>query len=84
MITDLALLSTRQLQKEAARALAAGEGFGNQDLVIFNKAGHHDSLAWYRAVIEWYVQKHGGMPSAIGPGVDVNLILGDDDAPGNL
>jgi hypothetical protein len=77
MITDLTLLSTRQLQKEAARALAAGEGFGNHDLVRFNKLAHHDSHAWYRAVISWYVDTHGDLPSRVGPGVAVKLLVDD-------
>jgi hypothetical protein len=77
MIADLSLLSTRQLQKEAARALAAGEGFGNHDLVRFNKLAHHDSHAWYRAVISWYVDTHGGLPSRVGPGVAVKLLVDD-------
>ena len=76
MITDLTLLSTRQLQKEAARALAAGEGFGNHDLVRFNKLAHHDSHAWYR-VISWYVDTHGDLPSRVGPGVAVKLLVDD-------
>jgi len=78
MITDLTLLSTRQLQTEAARALSAGDGFGNHDLVRFNKAAHHDSHAWYRAVIEWYVSVHGDLPSRVGPGMTVKLLVEDE------
>jgi hypothetical protein len=72
-------LSTRQLQKEAARVLASGAGFGNHDLVEFNKSAHHDSHAWYRAVISWYVDKHGDLPSKVGPGASVQLLLEDLD-----
>ena len=78
---DLSDLNLRTLQREAARALAAGQGFGNHDLVRFNKAAHHDSHAWYRAVISWYVQQYGDLPSRIGPGRDVTLLL-DSDEPG--
>lgn len=70
-------LSVRQLQTECARVLAAGQGFGNHDLVRFNKMAHHDSHAWYRSVITWYVDQHGDLPSKIGPGRDVRLLLED-------
>ena len=66
MISDINSLTPRQLQKEAARVLGAGEGFGNHDLVKFNNAAHHDSHAWYRAVIAWYVAQHGDLPSKTG------------------
>lgn len=74
---DLSSMTTRQLQKEAARVLAAGDGFGNHDLVRFNKLAHHDSQAWYKAVINWYVEQHGDLPSKIGPGSLVSLLLDD-------
>lgn len=76
---ELYSLSQRQLQTEAARALAAGDGFNNQDLVQFNKKAHHDSHAWYRAVIEWYLDRHGGLPSQVGPASEVKLLLEDRD-----
>ena len=72
-------LSTRQLQTEAARVLASGDGFGNHDLVMFNKAAHHDSHAWYKAVIAWYVAGHGNLPSLVGPGATVHLLLEDSN-----
>lgn len=71
----IAALTVRDLQKEAARVLAAGDGFGNHDLVRFNKMAHHDSQAWYKAVISWYVSQHGDLPSKVGPGRDVKLLL---------
>jgi hypothetical protein len=74
-MADLNLLSVRQLQIEAARALAAGEGFSNHDLAMFNKLAHHDSHAWYRAVISWYIDQHGDLPSIAGPGVAVKLLM---------
>lgn len=76
-MVDLSSMATRQLQKEAARVLAASGGMGNHDLVRFNKLAHHDSQAWYRAVIAWYVEKHGDLPSKAGPGADVKLLLDD-------
>ena len=77
MTTDLSLLTARQLQKEAARVLSAGDGFGNHDLVRFNKAAHHDSHAWYRTVITWYVDQYGDLPSRVGPGTEVVLLMDD-------
>ena len=81
---DLTELTARDLQKECARVLACGEGFGNHDLVRFNKMANHDSQAWYRAVIRWYVDQHGDLPSRIGPGKDVVLLLDSSDESGNL
>ena len=77
MTVDLDTLSPRQLQKESARVLSAGGGFGNYDLVRFNKAAHHDSHAWYRTVITWYVEQYGDLPSKTGPGTDVVLLMDD-------
>ena len=68
-------LTVRQLQTEAARVLASGQGFGNHELVQFNQAAHHDSHAWYRSVIAWYVSKYGDLPSRTGPGTAVKLLL---------
>jgi len=76
---DLSQLSIRQLQLQAARVLAAGQGWGNHDLVKFNKCATHDSHAWYRAVITWYIATHGDLPSRVGPGAAVKLLLDDDD-----
>ena len=77
MTIDLSTLTPRQLQPESARVRAAGDGFGNHDLVRFNKVAHHNSHAWYRAVIEWYVEQHGDLPSKAGPGTSVKLLMGD-------
>lgn len=74
---DLNTLTPRQLQKEAARVLSAGDGFGNHDLVRFNKAAHHDSHAWYKNVITWYIEHHGDLPSKVGPGMLVALLMDD-------
>lgn len=77
MIVNLDTLTPRQLQKEAARVLASSGGLGNHDLVRFNKMAHHDSHSWYKAVIGWYVETHGDLPSRVGPGIAVKLILDD-------
>ena len=71
---DVSNLSVRELQCEAARALSTMEATNN-NIWQFNKQAHHDSHAWYRAVIEWYVDTYGNLPSKIGPGKDIKLVL---------
>lgn len=66
--------SLRELQKEAARALSSFEATNN-NIHKFNKEAHHNSQNWYKAVIKWYVEQHGDLPSKVGPGKDVKLIL---------
>jgi hypothetical protein len=68
-------LSVRELQKETARVLSSSGGMGNYELVKFNKLAHHDSVAWYKAVVSWYIDQYGNLPSKVGPGVDVKLLL---------
>lgn len=71
MIEDLTL---RQLQTESARALVV-MGATNNNISQFNKKAHHNSQNWYRAVIEWYVEQYNGLPSQIGPGKDVAMVM---------
>ena len=66
----------RDLQKESARALATMKA-DNNSIHKFNAKAHHNSQIWYRAVIQHYIEEHGGLPSEIGPGVDVRLLLDD-------
>ena len=70
---DLNNLSLRELQKESARALSTIQATNN-NISQFNKVAHHDSQNWYQAVITWYVEQHGDLPSKTGPGKDVKLI----------
>ena len=49
----------------------------NNNIWQFNKKAHHNSHNWYRAVIEWYVDQYGDLPSRTGPGKDVKLVLDD-------
>ena len=49
----------------------------NNSIHKFNAKAHHNSQIWYRAVIQHYIEEHGGLPSEIGPGVDVRLLLDD-------
>ena len=47
----------------------------NNNIWQFNKQAHHNSENWYKAVIDWYVNTYGDLPSKVGPGKDVKLIL---------
>lgn len=67
-------LTLRELQTESARALSTMEATNN-NIYQFNKQAHHNSQNWYRAVIEWYVEEYGDLPSRIGPGKDVRLVM---------
>ena len=64
----------RELQTESARALSTMQATNN-NIHQFNKRAHHNSQNWYKAVIEWYVEQYGGLPSKTGPGKDVKLVL---------
>lgn len=66
-------MDLRQLQLESARALATMEATNN-NIHQFNKQAHHNSQLWYKAVINWYVDQYGDLPSRVGPGTDVKLI----------
>jgi len=70
---DINDLSLRELQKESARALSTMQATNN-NIWQFNKQAHHDSQNWYRAVIKWYVDQYGDLPSKVGPGKEVKLI----------
>ena len=73
---DINDLTLRQLQTESARALSTMSATNN-NIYKFNKLAYHDSQKWYRAVIEWYVDEYGDLPSKYGPGKDVKLVLDD-------
>lgn len=68
------LLTPRELQVECARALSTMEATNN-NIHQFNKQAHHDSREWYKAVITWYIDTYGNLPSKCGPGKDVKLVL---------
>jgi len=70
---DIDNFTLRELQKESARALSTMQATNN-NIWQFNKEAHHDSQRWYRAVIQWYIDQYGDLPSKIGPGKDVKLI----------
>jgi hypothetical protein len=71
---ELDKLSLRELQTESARALSTIQAT-NDNIWQFNKQAHHDSQKWYKAVINWYVEQYGDLPSKVGPGKDVKLVL---------
>lgn len=73
---NLEKLSLRELQIESARALSTMEATNN-NIHQFNKLAHHNSQNWYRAVIEWYVNEYGDLPSKVGPGKDIKLVLAE-------
>ena len=69
-------LTLRELQTESARALSTMQATNN-NIYKFNKLAHHDSQKWYRAVIQWYVDEYGDLPSRTGPGVQIRLVSED-------
>lgn len=71
-------MTLRDLQKESARALSTMQATNN-NIWQFNKEAHHDSQKWYRAVIAWYVEQYGDLPSKIGPGKDIKLVYDEDN-----
>lgn len=70
---DTSKLSLRQLQTESARALSTMQATNN-NIYQFNKVAHHNSQNWYKAVINWYVEEYGDLPSKVGPGKDIRLV----------
>ena len=62
------------MQLESARALSTMQATNN-NIHQFNKQAHHNSENWYKAVIEWYVEQYGDLPSRTGPGKKIKLVL---------
>lgn len=71
---ELDNLTLRQLQQESARALATFNATSD-NLSKFNKMAHHDSQNWYKAILKDYIEKYGNLPSKIGPGKEIQLLL---------
>ena len=67
-------LTLRELQIESAKALSTIQATNN-NIWQFNKQAHHNSQNWYKAVIKWYVEEYGDLPSKVGPGKDVKLVM---------
>lgn len=72
MTTNLDELDLRTLQREATRALLTMDG-SSHGISKFNKKAHHNSQLWYKAVIQYYIDEHGGMPCDVGPAKDIEL-----------
>ncbi len=70
---DLSNLTLREMQLESARALSTMQATNN-NIHQFNKQAHHNSENWYKAVIDWYVDQYGDLPSRTGPGKEVKLV----------
>lgn len=66
-------MKLRELQRECARAMATMQATNN-NIWQFNKKAHHNSQLWYKAVIEWYINEYGDLPSKVGPGKEIELI----------
>lgn len=71
---DINDLTLRDLQKESARAIVIIEATSN-NIQKFNLYANNDSQEWYKAVITWYINTYGGLPSCTGPGKEIRLIL---------
>lgn len=67
-------LTTRQLQIECSKALAT-ISCSNGSLSKYNKLAHHNSIKWYQAVINDYINQWGDIPSKIGPAKDIKMVL---------
>ena len=67
-------IDIRKMKKESARALSTMQATNN-NIQQFNKMAHHNSQNWYMAVINWYIEQYGDLPSKTGPGKDVKLVL---------
>ena len=72
MAIDLEQLTLRELQKESARALLTQDGTSN-GISKYNKKAHHNSQLWYKAVLEDYIEKYGGLPKDAGPSKGIVL-----------
>ena len=69
---DLDTLDLRTLQKESSRALLTMDG-SSGGIAKFNKQAHHNSQLWYKAVLKYYINEHGGLPCDVGPAKDIIL-----------
>lgn len=67
-------LNLRQLQLESARAIAVINNDKSLSLQQFNSKFKHDSRAWYKHVVGWYIETYGDLPSITGPGKDVVMV----------
>jgi len=69
---DLDKLSLRELQQESTRALLTQDGT-SVGISKYNKKANHNSQLWYKAVLEDYIEKYGGLPRDAGPSKGIVL-----------
>ena len=69
---DLEKLTLRELQQESTRALLTQDGT-SVGISKYNKKAHHNSQLWYKAVLEDYIEKYGGLPRDAGPSKGIEL-----------
>jgi hypothetical protein len=72
MTIDVETLDLRTLQREATRALMTMDSTSH-GISKFNKMAHHNSQLWYKAVVQHYIDEHGGLPKDIGPAKNIVL-----------
>ena len=68
-------LSLRQLQLECARASAVLPYHKIRNL---SSKTHYSSVAYYKMVIQLYIDIYGDLPSKIGPGTSVVLLYNNE------
>lgn len=67
-------METRELQREAARAISTMPA-DNNSIHKFNAVAYHNSHLWYKAVVKYYIEQHGDLPSQVGPGTNVRFVI---------
>ena len=67
-------MELRDLQKEAARALSVMEATNN-NIYKYNIQAYHNSQNWYKVVIKDYIEKYGDLPSKVGPGKNIKILV---------
>ena len=72
MDIDLDKLTLRELQQESTRALLTQDGT-SVGISKYNKKAHHNSQLWYKAVLQDYIEKYGGLPKDAGPSKGIVL-----------
>ncbi len=69
-------LTLRQLQLECARASAV---LPYSKIANLSSKTHYSSVAYYKMVIQIYVNTYGDLPSKVGPGASVTLLYEDEE-----
>ena len=72
---DMQDLDLRNLQTESSRALASTLDGSNRGLATINSKVNHDSTEFYKVVLQEYIMNYGDLPSKVGPGKAITLIM---------